>query len=357
MSNSSANQKWRSSLVLPSATIKEALRILDGSGMRMVLVVSQGDILLGVITDGDIRRALLRRADLDTPLGEVMNCNPHTSKSSDSRNSIYEKMNRFSLVHVPIVDQNGRVVGVETNHRLTSSTPRDNWVFLMAGGFGSRLSPLTDNCPKPMLSVGGKPILQSILESFSAAGFRNFYISLHYLPELIKEYFGDGTRWGVTIRYVEEDTPLGTGGALGLLPEDCTDQPLIVMNSDVLTKLDFNALLDFHLSQNPEMTVCVREYEMQVPFGVIEGDGTFLQRIVEKPTYGFFVNAGIYVLSPDAVRLARPARHQNMPDLIAGIIGRGDRVVMFPIHEYWQDIGRPSDYAMAQQGKNIPVRR
>jgi len=340
---------WREAFVAPETTVSQALKVLDDAGIRLVIVADATDHLLGVVTDGDIRRALLRRVDLEARISEVMNPHPHTAQVGEPRESIRAKMEHHSLLHVPIVDPDGRIVGLETYHHLTTAPVRDNWVFLMAGGFGTRLRPLTDDCPKPMLPVGGKPILQSILESFVVAGFRHFYISVYYLPELIKNHFGDGSRWGVTIRYVEETTPLGTGGALGLLPEGDAE-PVIVMNGDVLTHLDFNALMDFHLAQQSAMTVCVREYEMQVPFGVVEEEGTMVRKIVEKPIHRFFVNAGIYVVSPEVVRYTHPPRRLDMPDLIEDMIGRAHQVSMFPIHEYWLDIGRPDDYASAQRG-------
>lgn len=340
--------KWREVLVRPGATLGQALKVIDAAGMRLVMVADENERLLGVITDGDIRRALLRRLDLNADVSQVMNRHPHTADVGESRESMRAMMEHHSLLHVPILDSQGRIVGLETYHHVTAAPVRDNWVFLLAGGFGTRLRPLTDDCPKPMLPIGGKPILQSILENFIAAGFRNFYISVHYLPELIKSHFGDGSRWGVTIRYVEETSPLGTAGALGLLPE-FDDEPVIVMNGDVVTQLDFNALMDFHFAHQSAMTVCVREYEMQVPFGVVEGEGTAVTKIVEKPLHRFFVNAGIYVVAPEVVRHAYPPRRLDMPDLIEQMIDRSFQVSMFPIHEYWLDVGRPDDYATAQR--------
>jgi len=347
-------QIWRAALVAPEATVSRTLKVLDDAGIRLVMVADAEDRLLGVVTDGDIRRALLRRIDLEARISEVMNPHPHTAQVGEPRESIRAKMEHHSLLHVPIVDLDERIVGLETYHHLTTAPVRENWVFLMAGGFGTRLRPLTNDCPKPMLPVGGKPILQSILESFVVAGFRNFYISVHYLPELIKNHFGDGSHWGVTIRYVEETTPLGTGGALGLLPE-IDAKPVIVMNGDLLTHLDFNALLDFHLAQQSAMTVCVREYEMQVPFGVVNGEGATVHKIVEKPVHRFFVNAGIYVVSPEVVLHTHPPRRLDMPDLIEDMIARAHRVSMFPIHEYWLDVGRPDDYASAQRAGKTTV--
>ena len=340
-------QKWRAALVLPETTIDNALKVLDDTGLRLVMVVDAAGYLLGTITDGDIRRALLRRIDLGTPITEVMNPHPRIAHAEDSREALLATMEKYALLHIPIVDREGRIVGLETYHHALAPQIHANWVFLMAGGFGTRLRPLTDDCPKPMLPVGGKPILESILDNFIAAGFRRFYISVHYLAETIMAHFGDGSHWGVTIRYIEVSSPLGTGGALGLLPE-VDAHPVIIMNGDVLTQLDFNALLDFHIDQQAALTLCVREYEMQVPFGVVEGESTKVNKIVEKPVHRFFVNAGIYVVSPEVVQYAHPPRRLDMPDLVDGLLGLKSKVSMFPIHEYWLDVGRPEDYARAQ---------
>jgi dTDP-glucose pyrophosphorylase len=340
-------QNWRGAVVPPDTTIDDALKVLDDTGLRLVMVANADGRLLGMVTDGDIRRALLRRVELGAPITEVMNPHPRIAHVGDSRDALRATMEKYSLLHIPIVDGKGRVVGLETYHHVLAPQIRENWVFLMAGGFGTRLRPLTDDCPKPMLPVGGKPILESILLSFIAAGFRRFYISVHYLAEKIKEHFDDGSRWGVTIRYIEESSPLGTGGALGLLPEVDVN-PVIIMNGDVLTQLDFNALLDFHVAQQAALTLCVREYEMQVPFGVVEGDETRVNKIVEKPVHRFFVNAGIYVVSPKVVQYTHPPRRLDMPDLVDELLGLESKVSMFPIHEYWLDVGRPEDYASAQ---------
>lgn len=341
---------WTQILVRPHATVGDALHVLDNGGLRLVMVTDEQTRLLGTITDGDIRRGLLKRIDLDAPVTAVMNASPRSAAAGLARDALRTLMERHSLLHMPLLDDDGRVVGLETYHHLLATPLRDSWVFLMAGGFGTRLRPLTDECPKPLLPVGGKPILESILDSFIAAGFRRFYISVHYLAELIKQHFGNGERWGVTIRYVEEDSPLGTGGALGLLP-DTGDQPVIIMNGDVLTHLDFNALFDFHLAQRAALTLCVREYDMQVPFGVVEGADTQVTGIVEKPVHRFFVNAGIYVVSPEVIERTRPPRRLDMPDLVQELLADQLRVSMFPIHEYWLDIGRPDDFARAQMGR------
>lgn len=338
---------WKSAVMSPRDSVETALRVLDAGGLRIVMVVDDGGRLAGVVTDGDIRRALLRRMDFSAPVSDVMNPRPIVARVGTSRDSLRSLMEQHSLLHVPLVDEHGRLVGLETLRELLQGERRDNLVFIMAGGLGTRLRPLTDDCPKPMLPVGGKPILESILESFVEAGFHRFCFSVHYKPGRIREHFGDGSRWGVAIDYVEEEIPLGTGGALGLL-RDPGDLPVLMMNGDVLTRLDFGALLDFHRAQGSELTLCVREYDMQVPFGVVEGEGSTVTGITEKPVHRFFVNAGVYVVNPKVVALGHPPRRLDMPDLVQSLIDDGYRVSMFPIHEYWLDVGRMEDFERAQ---------
>lgn len=338
---------WKTVVVSPESSAEEALRVLDEGGLRIALVTDGDSHLKGVVTDGDIRRALLRHTDLSAPVAMVMNDAPLVAMHGTSREVLRSMMEQHSMLHIPIVDEDGRLVGLETFRDLIQPAKRDNWIFLMAGGFGTRLRPLTNDCPKPLLSVGGRPILEGILESFIAAGYHRFYISVHYLADRIKAHFGDGSRWGVTIRYVEEEVPLGTGGALGLLPE-IGGRAIVMMNGDVLTRLDFRALLDFHELQQASLTLCVREYDMQVPFGVVEGHDTVVTGITEKPVHSFFVNAGVYVVSPEMVEQTRPPRQIDMPDLIKKMLAEGRKVAMFPVHEYWLDIGRPDDFERAQ---------
>lgn len=338
---------WKSIVIAPEESVEKALHVLDEGGLRIVMVVGTDGRLMGVITDGDIRRALLRRVDFSAPAVEVMNSRPIVAPAGATREALSNLMEQHSLLHVPLVDEAGRLVGLETLRELLQAQRRDNWVFLMAGGMGSRLRPLTDDCPKPLLPVGGKPILESILESFVASGFHRFCISLHYMAERIKAHFGDGRRWGVTIEYVEEETPLGTGGALGLLP-DTGRLPILMMNGDVLTRLDFGSLLDFHRAQEAALTLCVREYDMQVPFGVVNGEGSSVTGIIEKPVHSFFVNAGVYVVGQEAIAISRPPRRLDMPDLVQSLIADKRRVAMFPIHEYWLDVGRMEDFQRAQ---------
>jgi NDP-sugar pyrophosphorylase family protein len=245
--------------------------------------------------------------------------------------------------------QEGKLVGLETLQYVSQDKQYDNPVFLMAGGFGTRLKPLTDDCPKPLLKIGDKPILETILESFISAGFHQFYISTHYLPEAIEGYFGNGSSWGVDIHYVYEETPLGTGGSLGLLPKDIPQVPIIMMNGDLLTKIDFEQLLSFHNQHEPICTMCVREEEHKIPYGVVKADEHKITSLVEKPTYKYFINAGVYVVSRELVDRVDKNQRIDMTDLIEQCIDQQRLVSMFPVHEYWLDIGKMVDFYQAQK--------
>lgn len=342
-------KQWESTLIGPEATLEEAIATLDREALRIVMVVSAERRLLGTLTDGDVRRALLKHMTLDVPVAEVMCITPRTAARDWSKERILADMEKYQLLQLPVVDQTGRVIGLETLHDLLNKRHRDNPVFLMAGGFGTRLQPLTHNCPKPLLKVGDKPILEIILENFINAGFHRFFISTHYMPEMIREHFGDGSQWGVSIRYVHEEEPLGTGGALGLLPHNEIDRPLFMMNGDLLTTLNFQNLLEFHQDHSGVATMCVREYEHCVPYGVIQSEGHRICSMVEKPVHRFFINAGIYLLSPDLVKSVAPGVRVDMPTLLEREIANGNDVNMFPVHEYWLDIGRMEDFKRAQQ--------
>ena len=223
----------------------------------------------------------------------------------------------------------------------------------MAGGFGTRLQPLTDHSPKPLLTVGNKPILETILDQFIEAGFHNFYISTHYKAEMLREHFGNGSEWNVTINYIHEDKPLGTAGALGLLPDDLPDMPILMMNGDLLTKVNFSELVQFHLENGGEATMCVREYDFQVPYGVITANDHKVASIIEKPTHKFFVNAGIYVLNSEIIKRIDANSYLDMPHMLQEYIDVGGQVNIFPVHEYWLDIGQMEQFEQAQQDSKV----
>lgn len=340
---------WIKTLVTPSTTLEKVIETLHKGGLRISLVVDEFNRLLGTITDGDIRRALLKHKDMNALVTEIMNATPRTASIRDDRESILLLMKSEDLLHVPIVDEEGHLIGLETLHHLVENVKHDNPVFLMAGGFGKRLSPLTNDTPKPLLHVGSKPILETIITQFVDCGFHNFFISTHYKAEMLRDHFGDGDRWGVSIKYVHEESPLGTAGALGLLPEDLSDLPIIMMNGDLLTKVNFEHLLEFHNERRNNSTMCVCKYDIQVPYGVIEQDGDVIKDIVEKPIQNFFINAGIYVLNPCIRNYIDGNNYLDMPHLLKGQIEKGEKVNMFPIHEYWLDIGRMEEYDKAHE--------
>jgi len=338
---------WEKATVGYNATVRDALEIIDSEALRIALVVDDKMALLGVITDGDIRRGILAGCSLDENVGFLMNSNPLVIAAASPRAYALKLMKEHNLLGVPRV-QNGRLVGFEPLYESLDIEKLDNLIFIMAGGFGSRLHPLTKNCPKPLLQLDGKPLLEIILEQFIAFGFVNFYISTHFLPEMIQDYFGDGSKWQVSIQYVHEDIPLGTGGALGLLPKDIIHRPMIMVNGDVLSKIDYRALLQFHNEENSVATMCVRDYEIKIPYGVVHGLDNKIIAMEEKPSHRFFINAGIYVLNPSVFESVEPNVYLDMPSLLQRYLDKGIDVSMFPIHEYWLDIGQPADYRKAQ---------
>jgi len=337
----------KSLVIFPDETLEKVISIISDGGQRIALVVNSKNKLLGTITDGDIRRALLKKVELSEKASNIMNSNPITAEINTPKSILRDLMIKKSLLQIPVLDSNGGLLDLETLHNEVFTKNYENPVFLMAGGFGKRLRPLTNNIPKPLLMVGDKPILENILINFIKCGFKKFFISLHYKGQMIKDYFKDGSEWGVTISYLTESEPLGTAGALSLLPESLPNLPIIVMNADLMTKIDTAALINFHNENSSDATVCVREYDFQVPFGVVESKDNKIVRITEKPIQSFFVNAGVYVINQDLILKAKNPKYLDMPDLIDSLISKGKKINMFPIHEYWLDIGQKEQFARA----------
>jgi dTDP-glucose pyrophosphorylase/predicted transcriptional regulator len=337
---------WKRTLIHPDTPLRETIARIDAGVLQIALVVDSEGRLVGTVTDGDVRRAMLKGLSLDARADQVMNPKPTVAKHNESDDKIRALMQRFELRQVPLVDGERRIVDVRLLDDVLFAVPKDNTVVVMAGGLGSRLQPLTDERPKPMLKVGRKPILETILENFLEHGLKRFFFSVNYKAEMIKAHFGDGDRWGASIRYLEEDRSLGTAGALSLLPET-PELPLVVMNGDVLTKVNFDQLLDFHREHGAAATACVREYEFQIPYGVVGLERQHITRIDEKPTQRFFVNAGIYVLEPKALALVPKNARFDMTALLDALIARGEAPAAFPIREYWIDIGKLDDYERA----------
>lgn len=338
---------WQKVVITPTVSIKDALKVIDKEALRVALIVDDNK-LVGMVTDGDVRRGILKGVELTDAVKKIMNVTPLSANVNLATEELRKIMQQRQILSLPLVDDEGCLVGLKTLYDTLTVKKRENPVFIMAGGFGTRLKPLTDNCPKPMLKVGDKPMLETLINNFKNHGFYKFYISTHYLPEVIMDYFGTGEKFDVEITYVHEETPLGTGGALSLLPNTLPNEPLIMINGDILTNVDFSKVLDFHVKQASDATMCVRDYEIKIPFGVIEGEGHEITAMVEKPTYRYFVNAGIYIISNHIINSLPKNERLDMPTLFEIKQQAGFKTLKFPIHEYWLDVGRHADFNKAQ---------
>ncbi len=338
--------------ISPHATLRDAMAFIDRNAKGIVLIVDDDRRLLFTVTDGDLRRAVLHNLDLSITVSEWATSRPeHGNRSpltmlvGTPPTVLVEKMRSEDFRHIPLVDEEGRVVELALLSELVAEELNLSAV-IMAGGLGTRLRPLTDDLPKPMLPVGGRPVMERIINQLKDAGIRCANVTTHYKPEKIIDYFGDGHAFGIDLHYVNEDLPLGTGGALGLMATPT--ETLLVINGDILTQVDFRVMLNYHREHHAQMTVAVRRYEMQVPYGVIECEGSRVNRLQEKPQISFLVNAGIYLLEPTVFQFIPQGQQFNMTDLIQWLLDAGETVVSFPIHEYWLDIGQHDDYLQAQ---------
>lgn len=340
-------KKWNEIVVNENQTLLETMRIIDNTSLQFAVVVDEENHLLGTVTDGDIRRGILRGEGLEVPITSIMNPNPFSAKSGLKFSKYKQLMKSKKLKQLPIINEQHQIVDILLIDHLEEPTNK-NQVVLMLGGLGSRLRPLTNEIPKPMLKVGNKPIVETIVDGFKQYGYTNFIFSVNYKKEVIQDYFQTGEVIGVTIDYIEETKRMGTAGALSLLENRPTD-PFFVMNGDLLTQVNFDQLMQFHKEQNAIATMCVREYEYQIPYGVIETDDTDLIAIKEKPIYRSFVNAGIYVLSPEVFDYIPVDTFYDMPTLFEALIDHGKKISVFPIHEYWLDIGQVDDFNRANE--------
>ena len=337
---------WRRTLVAPDATLRAVMEAIDRTGAQIALVAGADDRLVGIVTDGDARRAILRGVALDAPARAVMNAAPVTAPAAASRAQRHALLAERRLHQLPLVDDSGRVVGLERLDEVAAPATREEWVVLMAGGLGTRLRPLTDERPKPMLPIAGRPLLETIVAGFVAQGFRRIFLAVNYRADMIRGHFGDGARFGARIEYLAEEAPLGTAGPLTLLPERPT-QPVLVMNADLLTAAAFGPLVDFHAARGGAATIAVREYQLEIPYGVVQLEDDRMLGIEEKPVVSRFVSAGIYVLAPDVLALLERGKRCDMPDLLRRLTDAGRRVSVYPIREYWLDIGRLEDLERA----------
>ena len=338
-------KNWQAALIGPGATFRDALKAIDATGAGMALIVDDDRRLIGVLSDGDLRRALIRGAGLEEPAVSAANREPVCIDQRQDRAATLAMLRAHSLRQLPVLDVDRRVVGLTTVSDFLNIPVRSNPVVIMAGGKGERLAELTRDTPKPMLKVGPRPILDTIVSSLAGQGFRHFWLAVNYKADQIERHFGDGSALGLDIRYLRETKPLGTCGALALMP--APDEPFVVTNGDVLAKVDYGHVLDSHLEAGADATVVVRDYQMQVPFGVIDAAEGQILAIKEKPTQSYTISAGAYVLSPSALPLLPQDAYRDMPTLLADMITVGLSVRQQWAEGYWMDIGRPPDYAQA----------
>lgn len=339
-------KNYKNILLKQTSTIKEALKIIDSGAMQIAVIVDDDLRLIGTLTDGDIRRGLLKNLSLEDSIESIIFKTPTVAKVSDTKEEVLKKALLKKIHQIPIVDDENRVVGLKEIEELVKPQIKSNKVILMVGGLGTRLRPLTDNTPKPMLKVGNKPILQTIVEKFAECGYVNIVMCVNYKSHIIEDYFGDGSKFGVTIEYILEKERMGTAGALSLL-EKLPSEPFFVMNGDLLTNINLEYLHEYHILNNSTATMCVREYDFQVPYGVVNLDNNKILSIDEKPIHKFFVSAGIYMLSPEVLNYIPQNEFYDMPTLFEKLIGENKNTVSFPLREYWLDIGRVEEFEKA----------
>jgi len=339
-------KNYKKILLKTDSTLKEAMQIIDMGAVQIALVVDEDEKFLGTLTDGDIRRGLLNNLSLDDSIETIIFKTPTVCSVEDTKEKILEIALAKKLHQIPIVDKDGKLVGIKEVDELLKPESKSNRVVLMVGGLGTRLRPLTENTPKPMLKVGNKPILETIILNFKKYGFTNIILSVSYKSELIEEYFKDGKEFGVKIEYIHEDKRMGTAGALSLMRERL-EEPFFVMNGDLLTNINFENMMEYHLSNSAVATMGVREYDFQVPYGVVNIENENIVSIEEKPTHKFFVSAGIYILNPSTIEYIPNNMFYDMPTLFEKLIEKKEKSISFPIHEYWLDIGRMEEFEKA----------
>lgn len=342
----SSEEIWRQAILPANATIQQAIRNLDQVAIKIVLVVNEAGELEGTISDGDIRRGLLKELDINSPIASIIHRNALVVPPEMGRETVMQIMVANKIQQIPVVDELHHVVGLHLWDEITTPPTRSNLMVIMAGGMGTRLRPHTENCPKPMLLVAGKPMLEHIIERAKLEGFSHFVLAIHYLGHMIEDCFGNGERLGVKIDYLREQFPLGTAGALGLL-NPRPDAPFVITNGDVITDIRYGELLDFHIRHVATATMAVRMHEWQHPFGVVQTQGVEIVGFEEKPVARTHINAGVYALDPGALSVLNADTHCDMPTLFERLQAKAKRTVAYPMHEPWLDVGRPDDLTRA----------
>ena len=329
-----------------NSTIRQAINILDQVAIKIVLVINDEYKLEGTISDGDIRRGLLRGLDLSSSIESIVYHNPLVVTSDIDSSTVRQLMLVNKIQQIPVVDNQNHVIGLHLWEEIIIPPLRSNLMVIMAGGKGTRLLPHTENCPKPMLPISGKPMLEHIIERAKSEGFSQFVLAIHYLGHIVEDYFGNGDRLQVQIDYLKEQSPLGTAGALSIL-DSSPEAPFVVTNGDVLTDIHYGELLDFHIRHNATATMAVRLHEWQHPYGVVQTKGVDIIGFEEKPIHRSHINAGVYALNPEALNVLEKAARCDMPTLFERLQANNKRIAAYPIHEPWLDVGRPDDLSRA----------
>jgi dTDP-glucose pyrophosphorylase/CBS domain-containing protein len=342
-----AQQRLESAVIFPTTSIAEAIALLDKAGTGALVLCTHDRILRGLLTDGDIRRAILQGKSMNAPCETIATRVPMVAPRFIPSGEALDLMNQHDINHLPLVDGDNRVVEFLLRKDLAPDVRLNLSAVVMAGGYGKRLLPLTENLPKPMLPIGDRPLLELIIQHLRRSGIHEVNLTTHYLPESIVNHFGDGRGFGVSLNYLKEDHPMGTAG--GLKQMNRPTGPFLVVNGDILTAVPFQEMLSYHRKHRAVLTVGVRKYEMQVPFGVVECEGVQITKLKEKPFMSFFINAGTYLLEPSAWDYIPEGRPFDMTDLIQSLLDAGQSVASFPIMEYWLDVGRHEDYQKAQE--------
>jgi len=338
----SGSESWKKLVVSLNAKISEVINVLNNTGLRIVLVTDDSGFLAGTISDGDIRRGLLKGIKITDSISGIIHRNSLVVPLSMKKELVFNLMVTNKIQQIPIVTEDNLLVGLHTWDEIYINSPRSNIMVIMAGGMGTRLSPDTQNCPKPLLEVSGKPILEHIIVRAKADGFTNFIIAIYHLGHMIEDYFGDGNNLGVNIKYLKESYPMGTAGALSLF-NTIPEKPFIVTNGDVITEIKYSNMLDFHIQNEATATMAISSHELKNPFGIVQIEGIEIVGYQEKPTLRSNINAGVYVLNPTSLNLLSKDKRTDMPELFEVLIKNNEKVVAFPIHEHWLDIGRPAD--------------
>lgn len=343
----SASEKiWRQAILPTNTTIGQAIRNLDQIAIKIILVTNETGMLEGTISDGDIRRGLLKGLNLNSPITSVIHRNALVVPPELAREQVMQLMVANKIQQIPVVNEQHHVVGLHLWDEITTPPTRSNLMVIMAGGMGTRLRPHTENCPKPLLPIAGKPMMEHIIDRAKLEGFNHFVLAIHYLGHMIEAHFGNGEHLGVKIDYLREDSPLGTAGALGLL-SPLPNAPFVVTNGDVITDIRYGELLDFHTRHGATATMAVRVFEWQHPFGVVQTQGVEIVGFEEKPIARSHINAGVYALDPSALSVLTADEHCDMPTLFERLQTQGKLTVAYPMHEPWLDVGRPDDLKQA----------